>query len=589
MPESAGRGTEHRPPTRDRPAGHSSAAVADGFAELRSLIVGPEQRELLELQSHLLDPAVQTRDVSRILPDAIALRAGDPQLNRVLAPLIEDSITASVRRDPRPLADALFPVIGPAIRKAIGHTLAAMMESFSRTVEQSLSWRALKWHWTAWQTGKPFAEIVLLNTLHYRVEQVFLIHAETGLLLQHVASERGTGQDADQVSAMLTAIQDFVRDSFRVGSGDSLEALRVGDLSVVIERGPYAAVAGVVRGTAPPSVRQMFEDAIEAVHRQVGSELRSFAGDAGPFERTRPILETCLVTELRPASSRRPYWPWAAAAALLVIAAAAWLFAGARERQRWNGYVERLRVEPGIVVLSTGRDAGRFLIAGLRDPFAADPAVFLSSFGLKPERVEGHWEPYQALHPAFVTSRARDLLRPPAAVTLNFQNGLLTASGAAPARWIAESERIAPALAGVRRFAYVGRDPEVDLSQQLAADSVLFVRGTPSLVPGQSETIRTIEDQLTELNDLARARDRRFEIEIRGHTDSDGSDALNDPLSESRARALLAAIPVSRFDALRFSTRGVASTEPVAPAGAERDKQRNRRASIRVLTGTGGR
>ena len=141
----------------------------EDFSELRSLIIGPEQRELLALQAHVLDPSVQTRDVSRVLPDAIAIRARDPQLMRALAPSVEHAVTESVRRDPRPLADALFPVIGPAIRKAIAHTLATMVESLNRTVEHSFSWRALQWRWTAFRTGKPFAEIVLLNTLEYRV------------------------------------------------------------------------------------------------------------------------------------------------------------------------------------------------------------------------------------------------------------------------------------------------------------------------------------------------------------------------------------------------------------------------------------
>jgi OOP family OmpA-OmpF porin len=276
-------------------------------------------------------------------------------------------------------------------------------------------------------------------------------------------------------------------------------------------------------------------------------------------------------------------------AAVLVVATAGWMIANARERQRWNVYVDRLRSEPGIVVLSTARDGGRFVVAGLRDPLAVDPDGLISSFGLRRDRVGVRWEPYQALHPAFVTSRAAALLRPPAGVTLTYRDGLLTASGAAPARWIAESERIAPALAGVRRFAYAGRDPELDIAERLAALSVVFVRGTPSPVPGQSGTIRAIDDLLIQLNDVARARDRRLEIEIRGHTDSDGSEVLNGPLSELRAKALLAAIATDRLDALKFSTRGVASTEPITAGRAESDKLRNRRASIRVLAAVDSR
>ena len=62
-----------------------------------------------------------------------------PTSSRALTPSLERAITASVRRNPRPLADALFPVMGPAIRKAVAHGLAGMVESFNRTLELSLS------------------------------------------------------------------------------------------------------------------------------------------------------------------------------------------------------------------------------------------------------------------------------------------------------------------------------------------------------------------------------------------------------------------------------------------------------------------
>ena len=69
--------------------------------------------------------------------EAVLLRKHDPHLTRALAPTIEEAITASVQNNPHPLADALFPVIGPAIRKAIAASLSAMLESLNRTVEHS--------------------------------------------------------------------------------------------------------------------------------------------------------------------------------------------------------------------------------------------------------------------------------------------------------------------------------------------------------------------------------------------------------------------------------------------------------------------
>ena len=580
MAEAAARGRTRAPDASGSVGtGHGPD---DSFDELRTLLVGPEQRELRDLREYIHDPTAQTREVSRVLPDAIALRSADQQLTRALGPTVEEAITSSVRRDPRPLADALFPVIGPAIRKAIAHTLAGMVESLNRTVEHSFSWRALQWRWTAFRTGKPFAEIVLLNTLQYRVEQVFLIHAETGLLLQHLSLDPRASQDADQVSAMLTAIRDFARDSFRVAGGESLEGLRIGDLSVIVEQGPYAIVAGVIRGTAPHTVRVLFQDALESVHRQLSPELKAFRGDAAPFERARPILEGCLVSQLRPRQKKSSYRRWIVVGALLLLALATWLFLGWRERQRWSTYLEALRREPGIVVVSSGRRNGKFFVEGLRDPLSREPAQLLAGTDVSADSLAAQWQPYQALAPEFVAARARDLLQPPAGVTLRFENGVLTASGSASDRWIVDSERLAPAIAGVRRFQYAGLEPDLRIKQQLESLALTFPKGQADLTDGQSDTIDRIARLLGELNTVSALRARRTRVELVGHADNDGSDEVNSPLSVARAETILRQLPVPRFDALDFVSLGVGTAEPLAPGASETEKARNRRVSFRV-------
>jgi len=128
-------------PGVEKSASLERTGASSDLAELRSLLFGPEQDQLRALQSRLDDPKTYARDVSRVLPEAIALRGHDAALSKALAPTIEQSINSSVRRNARPLADALFPVMGPAIRKSISHALSTMLESFNKTLEQSLSWR----------------------------------------------------------------------------------------------------------------------------------------------------------------------------------------------------------------------------------------------------------------------------------------------------------------------------------------------------------------------------------------------------------------------------------------------------------------
>src|SRR4029453_8560872 len=175
--------------------------------------------------------------------------------------------------------------------------------------------------------GKSFAEIVLLNTLVYRVEQVFLIHRPSGLLLQHATAPGAPVQDPDLVSGMRTAIRDFVGDSFNVREDEGLQTLKAGELSVWVEQGPHALVAVVVRGTAPPALRASLQQALESVHAQYSDLLESFDGNPAKFEGARPLLETCFQQEFRERQRRASLSPTVQVVTVLILLAlGTWMF-----------------------------------------------------------------------------------------------------------------------------------------------------------------------------------------------------------------------------------------------------------------------
>jgi OOP family OmpA-OmpF porin len=561
-----------------------SSASEDSFAQLRSIILGPEQRKLQALQAEIRDPAAQTSHVSRVLPDALQLRAHDPQLKRALAPSVEDAIAASVKKNPQALADALFPVIGPAIRKSVAHAFDAMIDSINQTIERSVSWHAVQWRWTAWRTGKPYAEVVIANTLDYRVEQVFLIHRETGLLLQHVAVDSKGTQDPDQISGMLTAITDFARDSFHVGRADTLESARVGDLAVSIVQGPHAMLAAVVRGSIPTAVRNLFETTLESVHRQFAPVLQGFAGDASGFEDSRPLLEACLVSQRRQPRSRPSYRGWILAATALVLALGVWLFFDMRDRRRFNAYLERVAAEPGVVLLASHRRGGSYFVAGLRDPLARDPIEFAAAAALPAAAIQGRWEPYEALHPPFVTTRAALLLRPPDGVTLAYDTGVLTATGSAAQQWIDDTQRLAPAIAGVRQFRFEGESTEKRLATEIEKARIGFAKGQSSIDPPHQKTIDGLVAQFRQLDAALTSSRRRARVEILGYADSDGSEDLNSVLSQARANRVRDALATAGLSQIDFSARGLGRA-PVLPGVTEAEKGQNRRTSFRVHLG----
>jgi OOP family OmpA-OmpF porin len=572
------------PPPGDTPAAR--------FSELRSLLIGPEQRQLHALQDRIDDPATRARDVSRVLATAVELRTNDPHLKRALAPTIEETISASVRRNPKPLADALFPIIGPAIRKAIAATLSTMLESLNSTLEHSLSWRSVQWRLDARRTGRSFAEIVLLNTLVYRVEQVFLIHRPSGLLLQQVSAPGTAAQDADMVSAMLTAIRDFVQDSFRVSDDEGLQTLKVGELSVWIEQGPHALLAVVVRGTAPPALRTTLQQALESIHAQYGDLLEAFDGETSALDAARPSLENCLQQQFRGRENAGVIPPrLKVIVALVLLALGVWMFFALRARSRWNGYLDALRREPGLVVVSADRSGGRYVLTGLRDPLARDPAELLPSYGLREGAVDGRWEPYQALHPSFILARARQLLAPPAGVALQFKDGVLVATGSAPIEWVAATAPIARLLPGVTRFdASALVDGAVrEVITAIEAAMPTFVKGSTTLTPGGETIVLEQATRLASLEALGRAAQRRFAVEVIGEADADGAPELNVPLSQHRAEHVLSLLQPRPLERVAITATGVGSRTGADPSADESNKQRNRRVSFRVTAVADGR
>jgi OOP family OmpA-OmpF porin len=562
----------------------ADAAHAGDFAELRSLIVGPEQRQLHTLQARLDDPATQARDVSRVLPVAMLLRKDDPQMTRALAPTVEEALTASVRRNPRPLADALFPIFGPAIRKAIAASLSSMVESLNQTLEHSLSWRAVQWRVTALRTGKSFAEVVLLNTLVYRVEQVFLIERESGLLLLHVKAGAVSTKDADMVSGMLSAIRDFVRDSFRVSEHEALDTLQVGELSVWIEQGPHAMLAAVIRGNAPTELRHTMQEAIEHVHARMSGALADFSGDTEAFEIVRPVLENCLEARYRTDQKKVSPLLWVLSGAVVLALMLAAYFS-LSSRAKWNAYVSALRAEPGIVVVSTERRGGRFVVSGLRDPLARDPASLVAASGIADEDVTGQWQLYQALEPPLVLARARRLLRAPESVSLRLADGVLTAGGSAPAEWIQESLRLASLVPGVVSFdaAALVEGQIRNIGQELSRSPLLFVRGSNAMEIGSDQLLAAHLVRLRQVDALAQLSDRRYVLEVVGHADGDGSPDVNESLSASRARLVRSAVEGLRLSHIGVEARGAGSREPASRNLTDDAKRLNRRVSLRIL------
>jgi OmpA-OmpF porin, OOP family len=101
---------------------------------------------------------------------------------------------------------------------------------------------------------------------------------------------------------------------------------------------------------------------------------------------------------------------------------------------------------------------------------------------------------------------------------------------------------------------------------------VLFDTGKATLKPGAYTTVDRLATVLKE--DTAR------KVLIEGHTDSVGSDEMNQSLSERRAASVQAALFERGVEASQISTVGKGETTPVASNDNAAGRQQNRRVEL---------
>ena len=89
---------------------------------------------------------------------------------------------------------------------------------------------------------------------------------------------------------------------------------------------------------------------------------------------------------------------------------------------------------------------------------------------------------------------------------------------------------------------------------------------------------------ITNLNELAKTL-KKYEdtnILIEGHTDSTGTDAINDKLSRERAKSVTDHLQAQGVAVSRITTEGYGSKQPVADNATEAGRAENRRVEVAI-------
>jgi outer membrane protein OmpA-like peptidoglycan-associated protein len=102
---------------------------------------------------------------------------------------------------------------------------------------------------------------------------------------------------------------------------------------------------------------------------------------------------------------------------------------------------------------------------------------------------------------------------------------------------------------------------------------ILFETGKDALKPGVKDSLRKA---------AATLKGSETNIIVQGHTDSTGSDAINQPLSERRARQVRDFLVANGVAASRLTAVGYGASRPAVPNDTEANRALNRRVQLEI-------
>lgn len=146
-------------------------------------------------------------------------------------------------------------------------------------------------------------------------------------------------------------------------------------------------------------------------------------------------------------------------------------------------------------------------------------------------------------------------------------------------------------LAGAGIGSYMDRQ-EQELRRRTAGTDVDVVRQGDDLILTMPSGITfatnssNIEPRFRPTLDQVAAVLAEYEqtyVDVYGHTDSTGSDAYNQTLSEQRASSVAGYLSTKGVQSARLGTRGFGESQPIADNNTEEGKAENRRVEIKLV------
>lgn len=308
------------------------------MVELMNLKMGSFQDLILEATIPVIDEVIYQRAVqdqeamsaaiASVLPSAISKEIQDypeqiakaiaPEMaaaleeqvrikkyaiSKALGPEMGRAIRTQIELERDSMVDALYPVIGSTVAKYMGEAVNLINEK----VENSLSPQGISRKIRAKMQGVSEAELILKESVGFKLQAIFLIHKTSGLVISEVQPPESQNLESEMLAGMLTAIRSFANDCIAQSDEivSELNKIDYANRKIILEVAGYCYLAVVVQGQPASDLNSKMQSTLSQIVSKYGDIIEQFDGDPT----TIPVSLHQLVAKLlehQPQQEQKP-------------------------------------------------------------------------------------------------------------------------------------------------------------------------------------------------------------------------------------------------------------------------------------------
>lgn len=224
------------------------------FELLRELLLEDDRKKFNELSDEIVLREKMAARVDPIIDEKIEdLRENFPEY---FGDTITETIKTQIRDSQDEVVDALYPIMGKLIKKAIVSEIRKLSDSINQRVKRTFSFKE---YFKRKVSGVSEGEAALSEALSPVLEEIFIIEKDSGLLLGNHST--GNIANKDMISGMLTAIKSFAEDAF-AKEGQDLEDIKFETFHIALHNFNTIYIAMAISGVQTPAYKEELNDNI---------------------------------------------------------------------------------------------------------------------------------------------------------------------------------------------------------------------------------------------------------------------------------------------------------------------------------------